>query len=171
MLALLAGAVLAAGSCAHADSAADHASAQAIRDAVVCLINGQRAAHHLPKLHARSRLDRAAQAWADKMVTDGSLRHGDPPARIRATGYTWSAAGENIATGYPTPRAVVAAWIGDRAHCRIIMDPAFSDVGTGVNRRSIQVSPGPATWAVDFARPLGQRVPSNNFKPVNGCPY
>src|SRR5947209_2347973 len=98
----------AAHGCINADTPATAAPRQVIRKAVVCLINSQRASHGLPALHSRSRLDRSAQGWTNTMVASGQFTHGsDFAGRIAAAGYSWSFAGENIATGFQTPRAVV----------------------------------------------------------------
>jgi uncharacterized protein YkwD len=144
-----------------------------MRTAVVCLINQQRAAHRLPALQADSRLDRSAQAWSNAMVAKHDFSHGANFAgRITATGFRWASAGENIATGYRTPRQVVRAWMGSAGHCENILNPTFRDVGTGVNRHGVRgFASGPATWTQDFALPLGQSAPSHNWGPAKGCPY
>jgi uncharacterized protein YkwD len=51
--------------------------------------------------------------------------------RLTATGYRWSAVGENVAMGQATPAAVVAAWLASPGHCANIMNTAFVDVGFG----------------------------------------
>lgn len=43
----------------------------------------------------------------------------------------YSAAGENLAYGFKTPAAVVAAWMNSEGHRRNILDAAFKFVGTG----------------------------------------
>jgi len=107
------------------------------------------------------------------MVAGHIFTHGSNFAgRISATGFRWSTVGENIATGYRTPRQVVGAWMASAGHCDNILDPAFSDVGTGVNRHGVSgYASGPATWTQDFALPLGQSAPSRNWAPAHGCPY
>jgi uncharacterized protein YkwD len=142
---------------------------------VLCLINLERAHRRLPALHASPLLDRSAQGWTDEMVARGVFSHGPGNAfadRISATGYDWQAAGENIATGYPTPRSVVAAWMASADHCRNILDPVFRDVGTGVNPRPVRgAATGPATWTLDFGLLQGQSPGSTNQRPMAGCPY
>ncbi len=107
------------------------------------------------------------------MVGAGVFTHGtDFAGRITAAGYSWSAAGENIATGYPTPAAVVAGWMRSTGHCRNILSPAFRDLGVGVTARPVAAMPaarppGPRTspWP---AGPSRRRTTSG---PANGCPY
>ena len=161
--------------CANADTPAAAASDQQMRAAVVCLINLQRTRRRLPALTASSALNRSAQGWTDLMVATGNFTHGPGNAfavRISAAGYNWQTAGENIATGYPTPRSVVAAWMASTDHCRNILDPSFHDVGTGINPRPVlAAASGPATWSQDFGLLQGQGAPSGNRGPMNGCPY
>jgi uncharacterized protein YkwD len=162
-----------ASPCVGADTPATLASAQALRNAVLCLINKQRAARHLPQLRESGLLDRSAQSWSNAMVGGNFFSHGaDFAARISAVGFDWSQAGENIATGFLTPRDVVAGWMASKGHCQNILGPAYSYVGTGVNRRPVRGwASAPATWTQDFALPMGRSVPSNNWGPASGCPY
>ena len=119
------------------------------RAAVVCLINRQRTSRGLPALTANSRLDRSAQGWTNEMVSHHEFTHGaDFAERISAAGFRWSQAGENIASGFPTPASVVAGWMASTGHCENILDPAFREVGTGVSARRDDRSrpaPGPRT--------------------------
>jgi uncharacterized protein YkwD len=158
-------------SCANADTPAANVARQAMRDAVVCLINQQRTGRHLPALHPNTRLDRSAQGWTNTMVTTGIFSHGvDFAARISSVGYVWTSAGENIATGFQTPREVVSAWMASDGHCRNILDPSFADVGTGVSTHPIGQY-GPSTWTQDFGLWMGHSNPSGNSGPQRGCPY
>jgi uncharacterized protein YkwD len=157
--------------CRHADTPATGASAHAMRTAVLCLINGQRAAHGLPGLQGSMRLNRSAQDWTNEMVASGNFTHGsDFSARISAVGFSWSAAGENIAAGFLTPREVVSGWMRSTDHCHNILSPVYRDVGTGVVARGLDGA-GAATWTQDFALPRGQSPMSGNWGPANRCPY
>ncbi len=157
--------------CRHADARATRLPKPELRAAVVCLINDARAAHGLPALRDSSQLDGTAQRWTDTMVATDDFSHGsDPSARITAAGLSWSATGENIATGYPTPRRVVAAWMASVEHCRNILNPSYSRVGTGVNPHLVRgYASGPATWTEDFALPARHRPPSHNWGPADSC--
>jgi uncharacterized protein YkwD len=142
-----------------------------MRRAVVCLVNRQRRAHGLPRLVASGRLDRAAQRWTSVMVHSDQFSHGGAfMNRISATGFAWSAVGENIATGFPTPASVVAAWMHSPEHCANILNPAYREVGTGLSARPI---PGASsllgTWTQDFGRLIGQRALSGNDGPARAC--
>jgi uncharacterized protein YkwD len=163
----------AAQTCVNASTPAVAASPKAMRNAVVCLINTQRVARHLPALHQQSRLNRSAQGWTNQMVASGRFSHGsDFSSRITAAGFDWSNAGENIASGFATPLEVVNAWMASTGHCQNILSPSYADVGTGVSNRAVRGSAsGPATWTQDFGLPMGQHAPSDNSGPANGCPY
>jgi uncharacterized protein YkwD len=161
----------AADQCSDANTAATSASREAMRNAVVCLINVQRSKHHLPALHVQQDLNRSAQGWTNVMVTTGQFTHGaDFAGRISAAGYAWASAGENIATGFLTPQAVVKAWMASPDHCQNILDPGYADVGTGLSNHPLGQY-GAATWTQDFGLWMGHRVPSMDHGPQRGCPY
>jgi uncharacterized protein YkwD len=159
--------------CAGARRAARRLSLQAVRAAVVCLINRERRERGLPPLTASPSLNKSAQDWTVRMVWTGDFSHGSNPfARMSAAGYDWKTAGENIATGQPTPETVVSAWMASLAHCRMILDPAFRNVGTGETPAPVSgASSGPATWTEDFGLPAGARWPSHDSIPAKRCPY
>jgi uncharacterized protein YkwD len=159
--------------CADASTPAARASTQAIDGAVICLINVQRNERGLPSLHEQSQLDNSAQQWSDWMVTADQFTHGTNfAARIAASGYTFQAAGEDIASGYSTPLGVVNAWMASTGHCENILRPIFNDVGAGVDPRAVSaVASGGATWTVDFGQGLLAPAPSSNWGPADGCPY
>jgi uncharacterized protein YkwD len=122
-------------------------------------------------LRESGRLDRSAQGWTNTMVATGAFTHGaNFAARISGAGFAWSAAGENIATGYVTPHGVVRAWMGSTGHCQNILNPTYTNVGTGIVTRVVAGGRG-ATWTQDFALARGRRAPSRNWAAANGCPY
>jgi uncharacterized protein YkwD len=141
--------------------------------AVVCLTNQQRIRHGLQALKVSWRLNRAAQNWTEEMIATGSFDHGtDFAGRISAVGYNWRAAGENIATGYATPRLVVIAWMASPEHCRNILDPSFRSIGIAESPSPVGgVATDPSTWTQDFGLLMSQSAPSRNHAPQNGCPY
>ena len=159
--------------CVNANIPATSASVDAMRAAVVCLVNQQRSKHGLPGLTASAQLNSSAQAWNNAMVAANIFTHGTNFAgRIGATGYNWQYAGENIATGYPTPSAVVTAWMASPDHCRNILDPHFRNVGTGESPAGIaSEQSGASTWTQDFGLLMSQSPLSGSTGPQNGCPY
>jgi len=163
----------AAAGCANANAVVGRASDQALRTAVVCLVNEQRTSRNLPPLHASRLLDRSAQDWTNAMVTSDVFSHGTNfAARISAAGYVWRAAGENIATGFQTPRSVVNGWMASTGHCQNILNPTYSNVGTGISSHPVKGwASGAGTWTQDFALSMFRSPPSGNWGPANGCPY
>jgi uncharacterized protein YkwD len=140
-------------SCTNADVAATSANRSAVKAAVVCLINLQRTSRGLPALRVDARLDRSAQHWSSSMVAGDYFSHGSNfGARIRGFGFNWSAAGENIATGYTTAGSVVTGWMASLGHCQNILSPRFAFVGTGIEPKAsglltLSGRPGPRTSA------------------------
>ena len=56
-----------------------------------------------------------------------------PFDRIRAAGYQYRAAGENIAAGrsFADPIAVVRAWLKSPGHCKVITNGKYKELGVG----------------------------------------
>lgn len=158
--------------CAGADTPVGAASPAMLRAAVLCLINQQRTAHGLPGLQGSARLNRAAQGHTQAMVATGIFGHGANFALgISTSGYDWRAVGQNIASGYATPRAVVSGWMASTPHCRNILDPSYRDAGTGVATQSVGADVGPGTWTEDFGLLMRASPASRNTGPQGGCPY
>ena len=57
--------------------------------------------------------------------SDGKL----PSQRLDAIGYTWNRSAENLATGYPNEKKVVAGWLKSPQHCFNIMAVYLSQIG------------------------------------------
>lgn len=50
-------------------------------------------------------------------------------ARVSATGYSWTAVGENIASGQTAEAQVFNDWIASESHCKNIMSASFKEMG------------------------------------------
>ena len=159
--------------CAGANASVGNTPPAVLRSAVVCLINQQRSLHHLPPLQSSAPLNHSAQDWTNVMVGSDEFTHGANFAgRISAAGYVWRSAGENIATGYSTPRTVVHAWMASAGHCQNILNPTYRNVGTGISPHPVKgFANGLGTWTQDFALGMHQSAPSGNTGPMDGCPY
>jgi uncharacterized protein YkwD len=112
------------------------------------------------------------------MVATSTFAHvvgsSDPGTRLDAAGYDWQAVGENIATGFGTPRDVIHAWMASTPHCQNVLDPNIVDVGVGMNPNPVEgyaSGPQPSTWTEDLALPVYVDPPSDNYEPADGCPY
>jgi uncharacterized protein YkwD len=163
--------------CANSDASVANSSLAVIRKAVLCLVNQERKRFGLPALLESNQLDASAQAHSSDMVRHHYFSHNapngsTPSQRITAAGYTWSAYGENIAAGYPTPLSVITVWMSDVGHCSNILFPDFADVGVGAVASALPGHAiGPAVWTQDFGRRSGAATPSSDMRPANSCPH
>jgi uncharacterized protein YkwD len=164
LLAVLALAAVPAG--AHAESAAcagtdlplSESSAASARDAVLCLVNAERAARGVAPVAPEARLEAAATAHAVDMRVRSFFDHTNPDGaspgdRITAAGYAWSSYGENIAMGYRTPAAVMEGWMKSTGHCQNLLNPRFTELGVGVDATGRE-------WVQNFGRPRGVSAPA-----------
>ncbi len=101
-------------------------------------------------------LARTANAHSADMATKNYFSHYDkagrsPFKRIRAAGYNYRAAGENIAAGrsLSSPQAVVRAWLKSPGHCKVIMNGKYKELGIG------RVE-GPGKWTVYWTQNFGR---------------
>lgn len=90
----------------------------------------------VPALVLDAQLNAASDKYAVDLATYNRFSHtgrdgSQPWDRMTREGYIWQAAGENIAAGYPTTRAVVDGWLRSPGHCKNIMSATFKDVGVG----------------------------------------
>jgi uncharacterized protein YkwD len=128
-------------------------------------------------VHAQGEIERAAQGHTGQMVAINSLSHygaggSNPGTRLSGAGYRWSAFGEVLASGYPTPRRAVDAWLASPDHCPIMLSPLYRSVGVGVVPGAVRgVANIPGTWTADFGLRMGRRPPSGNWGPANSCPH
>ena len=103
---------------------------------ILKLVNIERTNRGLDPLSIDIQLDQAANLHNDEMVRADMMSHQLPGEaslgdRVRATGYSWTRVGENIAAGYTTPEAVVEAWMNSTGHKENILNPEFTHIGIG----------------------------------------
>ena len=82
------------------------------------------------------RLQLTAEGHSQDMAINDYFSHNTPDGttpwdRIRAQGYFYSMAGENIAAGYASPESVVQAWMNSDGHRANILNCGFKDIGVG----------------------------------------
>ena len=163
--------------CPYQNSSVSRTPSGDLRAAVVCLINRNRERWHLPPVHAQAEIEQAAQGHTGQMVAINALTHdgvggSDPGTRLSEAGYRWAAFGEVLASGYPTPRRAVGAWLASSEHCPIMLSPLYRSVGVGVVPGAVRgVANVPGTWTADFGLREGRRPPSGNWGPAGGCPH
>jgi uncharacterized protein YkwD len=71
----------------------------------------------------------------------------DVADRLRATGFTGSAWGENIAMGQRSAAEVVRGWMNSAGHRRNIMNCSYTLIGVGAAKDA----QGQIYWTQDFA--------------------
>lgn len=101
------------------------------------LMNAHRMAMGLAALEWDPEVAAVAQAHSDDMVARGFFSHTNPDGespfdRLHAAGIAYSAAGENIAYGYPTAASVLAAWLGSDGHRANIENASYTHHGVGL---------------------------------------
>ena len=134
---------------------------------VLKLINATRAEHGLQPVRARTSLCRAARAHSREMLRRSYFSHlsasgQSQVARVLRYGYGHSGCsrwntGEVIAYGsgsLGTAQAIVGGWLNSQAHCALLLDPRWRDIGVG---RAYGVFRGASQVAV-FTVDLGRRT-------------
>jgi uncharacterized protein YkwD len=106
-------------------------------------------------------IDMSQQNYFSHTSLDGRLFH----QRITAAGYPYSTCGENIASGYSTPQAVMNGWMNSPGHRANILNSAFCDIGVGYAFGSASTYKN--YWTQDFGRRTGVSVCVNNTNPDN----
>jgi uncharacterized protein YkwD len=133
----------AAGCPGAGDLPAPAARGQAV-DAIVCVLNEERARRDLPRLRLQPQLARAATGHVRDMVRRRYFSHTTPGGatmvdRLRGSGYIRAArpwlVGEALAWGAgnrSTPAAIVAAWLDSPPHRRLVLDARYRELGIGL---------------------------------------
>lgn len=119
-----------------------------LKSYMVAALNAQRGLAGLPGFVTDSGLDDEAQEWAKHLAVTGVLTHGDWTGRIEGV-HPGTAAGEDIAAGYPSVDAVVAGWMDSPGHRANILGD-FDRIGVG---RALGHNDY-AYWVVDFDKLL-----------------
>jgi uncharacterized protein YkwD len=148
--------------CAAADALPISVTSPTLASATACLLNQERARHHLPALKLNSRLAKAAGGHARDMVKRDYFSHdteggGDFATRIRKAGYRGRTLGEDLAWGsgtLGTAHSIMEAWMHSPGHRANVLCRCYREMGVGI---AIGVPGGAgglggATYAVDFGR-------------------
>lgn len=103
---------------------------------VVDLTNRERKKKDLPPLKPNALLFKAARDHSANMARQGKMEHEldgkNPFQRIKATGYRYRFAGENIAFGDVPPEDVMAGWMKSPKHRDNILRKEFTEIGLGL---------------------------------------
>jgi uncharacterized protein YkwD len=150
--------------CANAEVIPTAGNLPAVRAAVLCLHNRERAARGLPNLRESVKLRRAAEGHSSHMVAAKFFDHTSPSGsdmvdRILGTGYArkqgWTL-GENIAWGtggLATAAEIERAWMRSPEHKANIVRRQFREIGIGLAVGAPVTDAGGmagATYTADF---------------------
>jgi uncharacterized protein YkwD len=110
------------------------------RQAILCLLNTERAKYGLVPLRQHPLLELASQRHSDDMVRREYYEHEtpdgvDPQMRMSAVGYAPPWTGENLYTGTgteATPVRALEGWMESPGHRANILRPEFTEVGVGI---------------------------------------
>ncbi len=98
------------------------------------LTNIERQAQGLKPLRYNPQLSRAAEAKAADMLAADYFEHTSPAGKtpwsfIKATGYDYYKAGENLAIDFTTVEGPIPAWMASPSHRANILKEDFSEIG------------------------------------------
>ena len=117
---------------------------------IVALHNQSRREAGLPPLGVDDQLTAAARAKLFDMLKRDYFAHRSPDGRqpwtfIKAAGYRFRAAAENLAKGYDSETELQRDWMRSKGHRANILNPRFTEVG---------VADAQGIVVVMFARPV-----------------
>ena len=103
---------------------------------VVNLVNTERAAQGLTALQKDSRLAALAQQKAEDMAKNQYFSHTSPTYgsafdMLKAAGYSYKTAGENIAMGQKSAASVMDGWMHSSGHRANILHTSYEKIGVG----------------------------------------
>lgn len=108
-----------------------------INSVVIDATNQERQLLGLGELKINEALRKAAQDKADDMAQKGYFAHQSPDGKnpwywIDQTGYTYKAAGENLAVNFDYSKDVVNAWMNSPTHRANIVKAKYQEIGIGI---------------------------------------
>jgi uncharacterized protein YkwD len=149
--------------CANTELMPDAGNVVAVRAAVLCLHNRERAERGLPLLREHAKLRDAAEAHSSDMVARQYFEHEAPGGadmvdRILGAGYgrgSYYSVGENIAFGtgdLATAAQIHRAWMRSPGHRANILRRQFREIGIGIAIGAPVDAQGQngATYTADF---------------------
>ncbi len=105
--------------------------------------NAARVQNNEPPLVMNAELSDAARRKAADMFARDYWAHFAPDGTtpwsfIKAAGYDYSYAGENLAKGFTTSQDVVNAWMNSPSHRENLLSPKYKDIGLAVAEGTLQ---------------------------------
>lgn len=104
---------------------------------IVILTNDLRQSLNLQALKENSTLNQAAYNKAEDMLLQQYFAHIGPDGKrvsgwLKALGYNYHIAGENLAMGFASAEEVVTAWQNSPTHYANLVDPSFTEIGVSM---------------------------------------
>lgn len=123
---------------------------------IIELTNEVRKKHDRSLLAVSQKLDSSAQLKADDMAKKEYFAHNEGTKSLtswlRAVGYSYRAAGENLAVGFSSAEDIVNAWVDSPTHYSNLVDKDFTEFGVGLTGGILEGEPS-IYVAQHFARP------------------
>ncbi|WP_019227166.1 CAP domain-containing protein [Sedimentibacter sp. B4] len=119
-----------------ADPSVVPSSSSSYEKRVADLVNVERQKNGLPALSFNTKISDVARLKSKDMADNNYFAHQSPTYGMAGDmllkyGVTYSAWGENIASGQDTPEEVVSQWMGSPSHRANILSPEFIYIGVG----------------------------------------
>lgn len=111
---------------------------------LLALVNNARAQNNLPPLTLDDRLSDAARRKAADMLAKNYWAHFAPDGStspwgfIKAAGYNYVFAGENLAKGFSDSSSIVNAWMNSQTHRDNMLSGRFKNVGFAIVPGTLQ---------------------------------
>lgn len=126
---------------------------------VIDATNEQRELHSQSPLHRNEKLNKAAAAKLDDMLTQQYFEHNSPQGKtpadvIKATNYEYIVVGENLALGnFKNDQLLVEAWMNSPGHRANILHASFQEIGVAARKGTFE---GREVWLAvqEFGTPL-----------------
>ncbi len=117
---------------------------------ILNIVNQTRVQYNLDRLVENEKLQMAAQAKADYLLTEQLFSHsgknGEPFSTwIKQYDYNYLRVGENLAIFFTDNQAIVNAWLASEAHRKNILNPYYTETGLAVKQGYYQ---GKSTYLV-----------------------
>ena len=121
----------------HGESKVEQSKPSAKAEAVLSLVNAERAKAGLKALKMSEELRSIANLKSRDMGEKGYFDHnsptyGSPFQMLQDFGVHYRAAGENIAAGQKTPEEVMQSWMNSSGHRANILNANFDTLGVGI---------------------------------------
>ena len=112
---------------------------KALESEVIRLVNVERAKAGVPALTENNELDRIARIKSNDFIEKNYFAHtsptyGTPFDMLKSFGVTFTAAGENIASGQGTAAQVMNTWMNSPGHKANILNSTYNQIGVGAAR-------------------------------------